>query len=292
MSLGRSIFGVSEFTTMPWTFEEDIERYADLGLLNIEIVESKLDYKDPVKFKEQLSLVTDQMFTISSVQPATHSLFPDYPRPEPESPSERMALLRQTIERFAKAGYAMGTVFVTIPGAAPDQNYRLAYETATKEYTELAKFAAGYGAKIALEPLNPILMNIDTFICTISDAMRVVREVNNDSFGILLDTWHIWQDSQVEKRIDECMGKIFAVHVNDWHSPRCMGDRAVIGAGQIPFPKILRAIHETGYRGVYTLEIFSELELEDSLWKGDISTVITRIRQEFGRAWNDGLKQK
>ena len=33
-------FGVSQFTTMPWTFDEDVARYAALG---VDAIEAKLD---------------------------------------------------------------------------------------------------------------------------------------------------------------------------------------------------------------------------------------------------------
>ena len=36
-------FGVSEFTTQPWTFEQDVENYARLGVQAIEVCEAKLD---------------------------------------------------------------------------------------------------------------------------------------------------------------------------------------------------------------------------------------------------------
>jgi hypothetical protein len=39
----RYAFGVSEFTTNPWTFEQDVETYARLGVDTIEVCEAKLD---------------------------------------------------------------------------------------------------------------------------------------------------------------------------------------------------------------------------------------------------------
>ena len=36
------IFGVSQFTTNPWAFEQDIEVYARLGVQAIEVCEFKL----------------------------------------------------------------------------------------------------------------------------------------------------------------------------------------------------------------------------------------------------------
>ncbi len=40
-------FGVNQFTTWPWRFEQDVENYARLGADAIEVCESKLDEDAP-----------------------------------------------------------------------------------------------------------------------------------------------------------------------------------------------------------------------------------------------------
>src|SRR5256885_7312216 len=86
-------FGVSEFTTWPWTFERDVEEYQRLGITAIEVCEGKLD---PARAGEQLRTVAAAGMRISSVQPRVHSLLPDFPRPEPADPGARMAAYRRS----------------------------------------------------------------------------------------------------------------------------------------------------------------------------------------------------
>lgn len=278
-------FGVSEFTTWPWNFEQDVENYARLGVDTIEVCEFKLDSG---RAQEQLELIRASGLTISSVQPRTHALYPDSMNPTPKSPTERVPRYRQTIELFGKA--APGVTLVAITGIAPAGNYREAYQVAAREYRGLAEYAADHGVRIALEPLHPTLMNTDTILCAITDALRVVAEVNHPSFGIWLDVWHIWQDPLVLEHIRACGDRIFGVHVNDWHMPRSFGDRAIIGQGQINnLSPMLKTIHETGYRGAYALELFSTEDLPDSLWKGDLSAVITESRDGFRSAWENAF---
>jgi sugar phosphate isomerase/epimerase len=273
-------FGVSEFTTWPWSFDQDVAAYAKLGVDAIEICEFKLP---PGNIDEALKKVRDAGLKITSVQSQTHSLFPDAPRPEPKSPSDRMARLRKSIERFKRA--ADTATFVSITGAAPEANFREAFDVAVREYRALARFAAGHGARVAVEPLNPILMNADTFICSLSDGLRLVEAVNEPNFGIFVDVWHIWQDTAAPELIKKCGKRIFGVHVNDWHAPRHFGDRAVIGRGEIPLAKLLQAIRASGYNGAYTLELFSIESLPDSLWKSDLEKVIIDSRSGFETAW-------
>jgi len=276
------LFGVSEFTTWPLTFEEDLALYQKHGVGAIELCEFKL--ADGDKGEDQLRALADSGLVLSSVQPRLHSLFPDAPRPEPADPRERMALLAGTIKRIGK--HFPGTTLVSITGAAPGQDYALAYRTATEEYAKLAEIAAGEGVRLALEPLNPILMNADTFICSLNHAMRIIEEINHPAFGLFVDVWHVWEDAAAPALIREAGPKIFGVHINDWKDPRAFGDRHLPGDGILPLAPLLKAIHESGYTGAYTLEIFSEDKLTGSLW-ADPETTVREGKAKFEAVWEE-----
>jgi sugar phosphate isomerase/epimerase len=272
-------FGVSQYTTWPLTFEQDLDLYQKADVAYIEVCEAKLDPKQP---DVQLQRLKETGLQVSSVQPRLHSLFPDAPRPEPKSPSERMGHLKKTIQLFGK--YFPGTTLVSISGAAPDGDYDLAYRTAQKEYREVAQVAADHGVRVALEPLNPILMNVDTFLGSLAHATRVVEAVDHPAFGLFVDVWHIWEDASAPALIAKHGDKIFGVHVNDWHTPRAFGDRCLPGEGEIPLVELLRAIRATSYAGAYTLEVFSETRLTGSLWADPARTVIEG-KKAFEKIW-------
>jgi sugar phosphate isomerase/epimerase len=272
-------FGVSQYTTWRQSFAEDLSLFRDAGIDAIEVCEGKLD---PLNPEPQLQQIKGMGFQVSSVQPRLHSLFPDAPRPEPKAPRERMAHLRKTIELFGR--YFPGTTIVTISGAAPDGDYDLAYRTAAIEYREIAKIAAANGVRVALEPLNPILMNVDTFLCSIAHAGRIIESVDHAEFGLFLDVWHFWEESDAPASIRKYGDRIFGVHVNDWRTPRAFGDRFLPGDGVIPLVPLLKAIKETGYNGAYTLEIFSEERLSRSLWSDPRRTVIEG-KKAFAKIW-------
>jgi len=190
--------------------------------------------------------------------------------------------MRESIRIFG--AHFPGTTLVAITGAAPGGDYASAYATAGREYREIAKVAADHGVRVALEPLNPILMNVDTFICSLANAARIVDAVDHPQFGVFLDVWHFWEDADAHARIRDLAGKILGVHVNDWRTPRAFGDRYLPGEGVIPLVGLLKAIRGTGYEGAYTLEIFSELHLEGSLWADPRRTVFEG-RDAFARIW-------
>jgi sugar phosphate isomerase/epimerase len=273
-------FGVSEYTTWPLTFEQDLALFEELEIANIEVCEAKLEASNP---RPQLERLQASGLKVTSVQPRLHSLFPDQPRPEPKAPRERMQLLARTGELFGR--YFPGTTLVTISGAAPGGDYAAAYRAAVHEYREAAKAAEGNGVRLALEPLNPVLMNVDTFICSLAHARRIIDEVDHPSFGLFLDVWHVWEDQAACESIRSQAGRIFGLHINDWKTPRVFGDRHIPGDGEIPLENLLRAVRESGYRGAYTVEIFSELHLPGSLWADPRQTVV-QCKTAFDKIWN------
>ncbi len=272
-------FGISQYTTWPQSFDDDLALYREAGIDYIEVCEGKLDPADP---QPQLRRLRESGLKVASIQPRLHSLFPDAPRPEPCEPRERMKHLRGTAELFGP--HFPGATLVTISGAVPEGDYALGYKIAAHEYREAAKAAADQGVRLALEPLNPILMNVDTFLCSLAQAEQVIAEVDHPAFGLFVDVWHIWEDASAPERLEKLGDKIFGVHVNDWHTPRAFGDRCLPGEGIIPLVPLLKAIRKSGYAGAYTLEVFSEKRLAGSLWIDPRRTVMEG-KKAFEQIW-------
>lgn len=279
-------FGVSEFTTTPWTFEQDLECYAQLGVEAIEVCEFKLDER---RFDEQLALVAPHGLMISSVQPNVRTLFPSQSQPEPRDPWERMTLFYRTIQRFG--ALAQGVPFVTNTGRPPGGNIQQVSEVAVEVYRDLADEAASSGARIALEPLNPTIMNVETAIWTIQQAFQIVRQVQRENFGLCIDSWNVWQNANLYEAITACGERIFVVQLSDWRTPRSFQGRLSIGHGEIPFPTFLRAIHASGFQGPYVVEIFSA-EVPDPLWGGNLKQLIRDNRTNLDAMWQAAFSSR
>lgn len=277
------IFGVSEFTTHPWPFERDVETFARIGADAIEICEFKLD---PERISQQMPLPAAHGLQITSVQPVTRTLYPSKSQPEPLDIEARMARFRQTIETLAP--YTPGVAFVTNTGIPPDGNIQEALDTAVREYGRLADFAARHGVRIALEPLNAAIMNIESAIWTLPQAMKVVEAVGRDNFGICLDCWNVWQNAGLYDAIRACGDRIFVVQISDWRTPRSFQDRLVPGRGEIPLADFLRAVLDTGYTGACSVEIFSK-GVPDALWEGDLEAVLRDSKAGYEAALKEAL---
>jgi sugar phosphate isomerase/epimerase len=274
------MLGVSQFTTQPWSFEQDIEAYAELDIRNMELCEAKLD---DARMAAQLVMPAASGISVTSVQPVVRTLFPSQSQPgPPHDPQERMARFRESITRIARS--APGAPFVTNTGIAPDGDFQRVWETAVREYRDLAAFAETHGVRVAFEPLNPTIVNVETTIWMLGQARRLIEAVDHPAFGLCLDVWNIWQSPDLDAEIARCGPYTSVVQISDWRRPRSFRDRWIPGQGEIPLPHLLRAIHDSGFRGAYAVEIFSE-GVPGALWEADLRSVLRDCRTGLEHAW-------
>ncbi|MDQ2866703.1 MAG: sugar phosphate isomerase/epimerase [Candidatus Eremiobacteraeota bacterium] len=277
-------FGVSEFTTWPWSFERDVERYAAHGVDAIEVCEFKLNRND---YAPQLESISGSGLEVSSVQTTVHSIFPDSLAPTPLEPTDRLAQMVSAMERIAPH-VPPKTPFVVITGAAPRGDCDHVCEYAIEAFHRLADVAASFDMRVAFEPLNPILFNTDTALWGLDNALSFIERIDRPNVGLCVDTWNIFETPDLPHVIKRCGEKIFLVQVSDWRTPRSNADRRSLGDGEIPTPQLLAALRSAGYVRPYVLEIFSSDFLPDSLWKADMDDVIDRNIGGFAAAWNAG----
>ncbi len=278
-------FGLNEFTTKPLTFEEDLSLCQKMRVQWMEVAQNKLA-DDDKHARRQLESIADAGVKVCSVQPAVHAPFPERMAEQPTDPDERMKRFHEAIELVASSGLR-DIPLVTISGRATDYDFRGAWERAVWLYKQAADHAAECSLKIAFEPLHPVLMNVDTFVCTLDDAMRLIDAVDRPNFGLTFDMWHLWPECDLLGRMREAMARTFIVHLSDWpiDGVRHVDDRVIPGAGRIDLGKLLDACETYGYRGVYCLEILSNEKLPDSLWRDDPKRVLEHSVRNLESIW-------
>ncbi|MFC4907401.1 sugar phosphate isomerase/epimerase family protein [Actinomadura gamaensis] len=275
-------YGINEYTTLPWSFEEDVEHYAGAGIAVIEVCQDKLD---PAGAAAQVEKVARAGLTISSVQPSVRAMVPSEGQPHPRGREERLASFNSCVEQVAP--HAPGAVFVTNTGPAPDGDMAEALRQTVIDHRELSAMAAAHNVRIGLEPLNPIRLNQETAIWTLRQALHLVDQIDRDNVGICLDTWNLWQDGDLLDDIASAGDRIFLLQVSDWRTPRSGADRRSVGTGQIPTGTLLHAVYDAGYRGPCILEIFSE-NVPDSLYDTDLDELLRDNRTALEHAWSTG----
>jgi sugar phosphate isomerase/epimerase len=282
------VFSVSQFSTGPRTFEEDIEAYVRAGVPGIEVCEEKLS-RDPDQARDQMALLMEAGLKVTSVQARVHTPLPNVATADddPWQPEDRLASFKASIDFFVQTCPGESLTFISPSGRAHDSDFCAAHRVARQFYGELADHARDHGARICLEPLGSIFMNLFGFICTLDEAMAIIHDVGRPNFGLTLDVYHVWREHLLAERLNNLGAHIFAVHVCDWPAsePRCRDDRALPGDGVIDLPVIFGAVERSGYDGAYCLEIFSDESLPDSLWTMDPVELIQRGQRGFAEAW-------
>ncbi|MDO4919606.1 sugar phosphate isomerase/epimerase [Kocuria sp.] len=280
MSVFPLPFAMNEFTTQPWTFEEDLEHYAAAGVEHLELCEAKLDDD---REHEQLEALRHSGLTVCSVQPAVRTATPSVSQPEPRKLDERIAAYRRSIERLAPE--APGAVFVTNTGPALGGDMHAAMDDAVQFHRAVMPVALDLGVRLAIEPLNPISLNQETCIWTYAQAVEFIERVGSPDLGICVDTWNLWQDPRLVDGLKAHPELISILQVSDWRTPRSGMDRRSIGTGDIPTGELLHAVVDAGYTGPCVLEIFSQ-DVPDSLYDTDLQDLITRNRTALQDAWD------
>jgi sugar phosphate isomerase/epimerase len=110
---------------------------------------------------------------------------------------------------------------------------------------ELCRFAADHGVKLVLEPLN----RYSTPYCsTAKDAAAIVRQVNSDSLGMLLDTFHMNIEEDSFEDAIQTAGQLLG------HTHFADNNRKMPGSAHIDFVPIMRCLQEIGYNGYVSFE--------------------------------------
>ncbi|HEU4450821.1 MAG TPA: sugar phosphate isomerase/epimerase family protein [Gaiellaceae bacterium] len=277
-------FAVSEFTTLPASFEDDLAAYAAAGAGGIGICEIKLV---PGREGEQLAALRASGLTATSCVPAVPSVLPLPRLPGPEAPEARVEALRAGVRRLAPF---QPSAVVCLTGPAGALGEEEARRTVVEGLRAVAEEAGRFGIPVGLEPMSARYRDDWTTITTLAEAAELCDETGAD-VGITFDTWHLWDTTALLGEIERHADRIVAVHVNDWREEtRGWCDRVLPGDGVIDLPPILRALREAGWKGAYDLEVFSDdgtfgSTYPESLWRERPGEVARRGREAFEREW-------
>jgi len=115
---------------------------------------------------------------------------------------------------------------------------------------EILPYAHELGIRLNIE--NMPYANLD--IARFSRLLELVREVNDDSFGLCLDTGHAAcigdEPSEMVRLAKE---KLYTLHVHDNNKQQDL--HLIPFAGRIDWGKFREALRETGFEGVVSLEV-------------------------------------
>lgn len=129
----------------------------------------------------------------------------------------------------------------------PGLTYEQAWDYARETFAHIGETAEKAGVYFCLEPLSP---KETDFINTVTDALRMIREVDRPNFRTMIDIKAISSDGRPLPIIIEEAGDMAKhVHVNE---PDGRGP----GTGDTDFREVGDALRRIGYDGYVSVEVF------------------------------------
>jgi sugar phosphate isomerase/epimerase len=258
---------VSQITTLRWSFERDVAFLAAAGVGAIGISVRKLE---DVGLPRALRLVRDAGLAVSCV---TSSGF----FPLDDDAATRDALARTHAHLAAASELGASCLFV-LPGHAPSLSWEEAAVRARPLLEELLPDAERLGVRIAVEPVSQLRVDLG-FLHSFADALDFVDDIGSSWLGVVLELNNAWSERGLYANIRQRRDRIAIVQISDFAAgTMAASERVVIGDGDIPLPRICRALADAGYAGWWDIELIGP-RIEAEGYESVVPRALARFRE-------------
>jgi sugar phosphate isomerase/epimerase len=239
---------MNETTTYRWSFEEDVTNYTAAGIHAMGVWRQKLSDFGQDKAVE---LLADSGMKVS------HLLWAGgFTGSDGRTYRESVEDAREALHVAAKL---QAGSLVVYSGARAGHTFSHARRLIYGALGELLPVAEELGVTLAVEPMHPGCASEWTFLTSLDDTLELLHAVGNPMVKMVLDTYHLGQDSGLIERIGEIAAQVAIVQLGDAAGPPSgEQNRCRLGEGIIPLKKIVAALKTAGYDGYYDVELLGE----------------------------------
>ena len=238
-------------TTMRADLETDINAAGAAGYDLVELWASKLrTYLQSHGISELKTLLTSnnvEAYSINSIEHITFRSIEDYE-----------LIKAECGELSAVAGELACPYIVVVPGKLPAgaSEAEIVAES-VRVLNELADISEPYGVGLAFEFLG----QTDCSVQTLDLAKKIVDQVDRNSVGVVIDSFHFYAGNSSFEAIDELdPSKLFIFHINDAEDlPKeklTDAERLYPGTGILPLAELKAHFDKIGYDKMASIEIF------------------------------------
>jgi 2-keto-myo-inositol isomerase len=247
---------ISEATTLPCTFAEDVANFADAGFEGMEVWLTKLEtHLENHSVSATRQLLQDRKMTLAAASYQGGLLL---------SQGEQRKAHYDHFRRRLDLCQQFGIETLLVVADFTQKVEQNALERAVVSLKQAAQWAAGFEVQLALE-----FRGADTFCASLDTALALTQECAEPNVGVNLDMFHYYSGPSKFEDLDLLSRERLAfVQLCDVAGlPRELAtdaDRILPGDGDYQLGPILHRLRGIGYDGWVSLELMNPM-----LWKSN-----------------------
>jgi len=238
---------ISQATTLPAAFADDVGAFADVGWPAAELWLTKLEQHLEGASVED----TRRLFTDRDIRPVAAAYQGGLLLSQGEQRKAHFEHFRRRLELCQSIG--IPTVLLVADFAR--QPERTDLERAVVSLTQAAQWAGGYGVRLGLE-----FRGSDAFCTCLDTALGLVAQCGEPNVGVCLDLFHYYKgpskpDDLVGLTRENLAFVQFADVVGVPRELMTDADRVMPGDGDFRFGPVVETLRRIGYDGYISLEV-------------------------------------
>jgi 2-keto-myo-inositol isomerase len=251
---------ISQATTLPAAFGDDLNAFADVGWPAAELWLTKLEKHLEANTLES----TRQLLTDRNLIPAAASYQGGLLLSQGEQRQAHFDHFRRRLELCQALGVPT-MLLVADFAQRPDAT---SLQRSVVSLAQAAQWAAGFDVRLALE-----FRGSDAFCTSLDTALGLVEQCGEPNVGVCLDLFHYYKGpSKAEDLARLTRENLAFVQLSDVAGvPRELmtdSDRVLPGDGDFHFAPVVETLHRIGYDGYVSLEVLNPV-----LWQMKLTQV-------------------
>jgi sugar phosphate isomerase/epimerase len=231
-------------STFNWSFDQDLALWTDMGVRHAGLLISKIEDNPAGKFAR---------LRAAGIQSST-VIVNSFDLRNPGSWDKTRATHASMIDLVADTG---GHSIYFTPGRTTGAQWREVLELFTQAVAPSVTYARKRGVHLAIEPS---LRTDASFINTIRDAIDVAEHTGVE---LVVDFGNMWMERDAREVLKHAAPHIALIQICDviigGGGKPPPGGRVHIGEGELPIRRLMQEVLDSGYRGVFDLEVLGPL---------------------------------
>ena len=231
---------VDAMCSFPWSFEQDLALWSDMGVRHAGLLISKLGDDPAARLAEVAAAGIGCATLITEC----------FELREPDTWEATRAAHRKAIDLVA--GIKGHSIYFT-PGRTACTSWANDLERLAEAVAPTVAYAREMGVLAAIEPS---IRTSVSFVNTLRDAIDVAEHTG---LALIADFGNMWMERDFRETLARAMPHIALMQIGDVvigaTGRPAPGGRAHIGQGELPLQRMMQDVLDAGYTGVFDLEV-------------------------------------